>query len=339
MAGSTSGSQSAPNVYVGNYGESSVTGTDDGSYNVFRLTDDINDNGVPGSIIIVDPDTGLLTALTDFGDLHTFNIAFDQIGIAQQRGYQTSDIGGVYWVYEQQDKEKNAEQVAAVKTEEAISSLAVEPTLMRLPLENRVIGVRARVPSRFVPEFSKYAEGRRGSGIGLTYGYSEFNLFDRFYFKGDGGILGQAHSDTRSENWVTGPQAGLVAYKSFGPLTLYGHGVAIAGINDVEMAQSNGIGAELTPGATNRLLYAQPTYSENFETSSEFTPTGMLWAEAGLQITKKATLRVAWSGIFADNVYLAQDRVRYYLPDMGFQDAGNQRFIQQLFFCGIEVVH
>jgi hypothetical protein len=342
VSGASTGTQIGPVAYVGNYGGVSEPDTDgDSSINFIRLTDDIDENGVFGAAVIVTIGPNgepLITTLTDFDDLHTFNIAFDEIGIALQRGYQTSDVGGVLWVYEEEGTYRNAEQVSAEQAEDAITSIALDASTIRRGTGSRVVGVRARVPSRFVPQFSKYAEGRRGGGVGITYGYSEFNLFDRFYFEGNGGILGRTYSDTRSENWVTGPQAGLVALKSFGPLTLYAHGVAVAGINDVEMMQTNGIGTEMIPGAVNRPLYAQPTYSENAATSDEFTPAGMLWAEAGLQITKNSTIRVAWSGIFVDNVALSQDRVRYYLPDMGFRDPGNQHFIQQLFFCGIEVV-
>ena len=35
------------------------------------------------------------------------------------------------------------------------------------------------------------------------------------------------------------------------------------GYNIQNWSQENGIGAELVPGATNRLLYAQPTYSQS----------------------------------------------------------------------------
>lgn len=297
MAGSSSGTQVGPIAYVGNYGGTFESDPDDESTTFFRLTDDIDEDGVPGAIVIVDPQTGLITTLTDFDDLHTFNVAFDQVGIAQQRGYQTSDVGGVLWLYEEEATNRDAEQVSTEQAEDAISAIALDASNIRRGTNSRLVSVRARVPSRFVPQFSKYAEGRRGGGIGITYGYNELNLSDRFYFEGNGGILGRTYSDTRSENWVTGPQAGIVAFKSFGPLTLYAHGVAVAGINDVEMMQTNGIGAELVPGATNRLLYAQPTYSENSATSVELSPAGMLWLQAGLQITSNSAIRVAWSGL------------------------------------------
>jgi hypothetical protein len=39
-----------------------------------------------------------------------------------------------------------------------------------------------------------------------------------------------------------------------------------------------------------------------------------------------------------NNILVTQDRVRFYLPDMGFRDPGEQDYFQQFFFCGFEVL-
>jgi hypothetical protein len=129
-----------------------------------------------------------------------------------------------------------------------------------------------------------------------------------------------------------------VAHKSFGPINFYGHALGVAGLNDGDMQQSNGIGAELVPGANNRLLYAQPTYSTHRQSIDGVSPTGVLWAEAGLQITERSSLKFAWTATYVNDILMSQNRVRYYLPDMGFQDPGEQDFFQQFFFCGFEVL-
>ena len=42
----------------------------------FRLSDDIDEGGVPGAVIVVDPLTGQVTTVTDFDDFHEFTIPY-----------------------------------------------------------------------------------------------------------------------------------------------------------------------------------------------------------------------------------------------------------------------
>lgn len=85
LENATSGTQGGPFLYVGNYGLDNEPGTDDDTITVFRIADDINENGIPGStvVIVLGPD-GLprLTTVTDFGDLHRFNVYFDSVTVS-----------------------------------------------------------------------------------------------------------------------------------------------------------------------------------------------------------------------------------------------------------------
>jgi hypothetical protein len=329
-------------VYTGNYGatyEPAVLSNDSSNY--FRLTGDRSGSGVSGAVVVVQNGPNgesVVSLLTDFDDLHTFNIAFDQVSVAKQTGMRAYDAGGVYWIYEEGGVRPDPNAVAARQTEIAVSQLQIDSPKIRRGTGSRTVAVSLPTRSSMVPQYSKYALGRRGTGVGLTYGYQEYGLIDRYRFDADGGILGRTYSETWAKNWLTGPQAGVVAYKTIGPLRFYGHALAIAAMNDGDLLQNNGIGSELVPGALNRLLYAQPTHSENRDAFDELAPTGVLWAEAGLQITERTSLKFAWSAVYVDNVLLAEDRVRYFLPDMGLRDPGNQHYLQQFVFCGIEMV-
>jgi hypothetical protein len=328
-----------PGSFVYSFGGfSDIPGTVNESVNFVRLTDDINEDGIPGGIIIVDPVTGLSNTMTDFDDLHTFNIAFNQIGIARQSGLRGFDEGGVVWLRENGGVRPSPDRVRAQRTEAAIANLPIDTPEVRRGTGSRTVFVRVPRRSYLVPQYSKFAANRRGSGVGLTYGFYEGALYDRFRFDGEGGILGRTYSDTRADNVIDGSQVGVVGYYTIGPLTFYAHNLLVIGINDGELRQDNGIGAELVPGATNRLLYAQPTYSYHQATFAQVVPTVVSWAEANLQITKHTSFKVALSSIFMNNILMAQDRVRYYLPDMGFRDPGNQNFTQQTLYCGVEIV-
>jgi hypothetical protein len=324
-------------AYVGNYG-GTINDSDQSSF--YRLTDDVNSNGTFGSVVVVQigPDGDpVLTTLTDFGDLHQFNVAFDFVGVARQSSARSYDAAAVYWIYEEGTMRPDPERVAAQRAQHSLKHLRTPNSKTQRGTGAKPLFSTLPIRSQMMPAYSKYAMNRQGTGIGLNYGYYEFGMFDRFRFDADGGILGRTISDTRTNNWVTGPQAGLVAYKSFGPLRFYGHALGVLGLNDGDLQQNNSIGNELVPGAVNRLLYAQPTHVENRGAVDDISPTGVFWAEAGLQVTERTSVRFAWSGVYVNNILLAEDRVRYYLPSMGFRTTGEQDFLQQFFYCGVEM--
>ncbi|MEX0641585.1 MAG: BBP7 family outer membrane beta-barrel protein, partial [Pirellulales bacterium] len=73
------GTQAGPMMYVGNYGSSAED--DDIPAAIFRIADDIDEDGIPGSGVILDPDGNPILFFTDFDDLHQFNIFFDNATI------------------------------------------------------------------------------------------------------------------------------------------------------------------------------------------------------------------------------------------------------------------
>jgi hypothetical protein len=327
-----------PISYIESYGGvTDLANLDNDPISFFRLTDDVDEDGIVGNVVVVDPVSGQLTTMTDFDDLHTFSIAFDQATIVQRSGLRSFDMGAVYWLYEEQAEPADSDGRAASETVSVLESYdrsrdngvggrrnpTVVTALPRLPV---------------IPRFTRFAVNRRAGGLGFIYGFNEVAVRSTFEFKAEGGILGQTFSDTEANNRVKGPQAGLVAFKRLGPLSFYGHALALAGVNEGDIQQNNGIGAELIPGATNRLLYAQPSYSENVASYNEVAPTGLLWAEAGLQLTENSSVKLAWSANYVYNVLLAEDRVRYFLPDMGLVDPDTQHYFLQYLYCGIEVV-
>lgn len=79
LVGAQIGTQGGPYLYVGNYGGS--TETDDADFDFFRLTDDLDEDLIPGAAIIVDEDDNIIAIVTDFDDLHRFNIFFDNVTV------------------------------------------------------------------------------------------------------------------------------------------------------------------------------------------------------------------------------------------------------------------
>jgi hypothetical protein len=287
LSGAAIGTQVGPIAYVGNYGGTNEDDVDeDADFTFFRLTDDLNGNFIPGQVIIIDPVTGLITVLVDYGDLHQFNIAFDQVQVRSR-----TQMNGVeaMWTHE---------------------------------LTNR-----------------HYMAKHQNNHVELAMGARFMRLKDEFGFLADGGIMGRTSSDTRIDNNIVGPQIRAKWVNQRQRWRISGTASALLGYNTQNWSQENGIGAEFVPGALNRPLYAQPTYSQHGLTFDQFSPVGELRLEAAYYLSQAFALKVGYTGMYVGNIKRAATSVRYYLPDMGYRDSGNQELISNGVDAGIEFVY
>ncbi len=281
------GTQVGPVAYVGNYGGMQEDDLDDDlGFTFFRLTDDLNGNFIFGSTIIIDPTTGQISILTDYGDLHTFNIAFDQVQVRSRT--KTTGVEAM-WTHE---------------------------------LTN-----------------SHYMAKHQNNHVELGFGARFLQVSDEFGFVANGGILGLTTSDTNIDNNIVGPQVRAKWVNQRQRWRTSGTASMLFGYNTQNWAQENGIGFELVPGATNRLLYAQPTYSQHGLTFNQFSPVGELRLETAYYLTQAFALKVGYTGMYVGNIKRAATSVRYYLPDMGYRNSGNQELISNGVDFGIEFVY
>jgi hypothetical protein len=290
LVGAAIGTQVGPIAYVGNYGGLGEADDDD-TFVFQRITDDINENGVPGAIIIFvpspdDPTILIPTTLTDFGDLHTFNIAFDRLQVRSR-----TKMSGVeaMWNHE---------------------------------LTNR-----------------HYQAKHQNNYIEIAAGARFLMLEDYFSMDGDGGVLGRTFSNTWLDNQIVGPQVAAKWTNQRQRWRFTADSRFMFGYNVMDWRQENAIGAELVPGATNRLLYAQPTYSYHGLSFDDFSPVGELRLESAYYLTKALALKLGYTGTYVGNIKRASTSVRYYLPDMGYRDSGKQDLISNGVDMGIEFIY
>jgi hypothetical protein len=82
LGGAQQGTVAGPIMYVGNYSNPAFTEPDDVDPPFFRRADDINGNGINGSGFVLDANGEVAFVFTDFGDLHEFNIFFDNVTVS-----------------------------------------------------------------------------------------------------------------------------------------------------------------------------------------------------------------------------------------------------------------
>ncbi len=337
MISTSANAQGFGNVHI-NY--STPDGYLQGFRDYLRILDDANQNGIVGTttILTIGPD-GLpqVTTLTDYGDLHEFNIAFDRISAGGIPYSGAIDVINVVWLGDDQGDEEVDRSLSSWQAAEALRisdwQITGNDAGVRSPEANT-----AKDDPNPSPALAHKFTSNRQNGIGLLYGMRMFERWDDRSFNASGGILGTTQSSTVANNHIMGPAVGLIWIKTHGRWTARLQGLASMGFNSGSVEQYNSIGSELVPGATNRLLYAQPTESAHHDSFDEFSPSGELRAEANYRITENITFAINWSGVAVENALEAAGRTRYYLPDFGLVDPGNQRLLVHNFFCGIEMV-
>ncbi len=95
VVGAEGGTVGGPFLYIGNYGMTVFVEPltiDEGA--TFRRADDLDEDGIWGAVAIVDEDDNIIGFITDFDDLHTFNIYFDNVLI--QNRTETSGIEAMW---------------------------------------------------------------------------------------------------------------------------------------------------------------------------------------------------------------------------------------------------
>ena len=118
------------------------------------------------------------------------------------------DAGSVYWVYEEGGVRPDPDHVAAQQTEIAVTNLQFNsPKSIRGTGEQTVLIPNHR-HSSLIPSYSKIAPNRRGSGIGLSYGFYEYGLLDRYRMKQKAVSLAEPSPIRRSTIGLPGRKQG-----------------------------------------------------------------------------------------------------------------------------------
>ncbi len=286
LAGALLGTQVGPLAYVGNYGASPEAVFDDDTITVFRLTDDIDQDGIPGAFFVFDEETGEVSFITDFDDLHQFNIFFYNVTV-----HNTTETDGVELMWSHQ-------------------------------ITNR-----------------HWQAKHQNNYLQMYYGARFFKLYDEFRVDANGSILGRSYWDTSFTNQIVGPQVALRWVNQRQRWRLQADGRFMFGYNTADWDQRGLMGEELIPGATNRTLYGRPTAFSHGLREDEFAPLAEWRVKASYFLTKSFTLNAGYTGMFAGGVRRAAPSVRYYLPDMGYTDAGKQELLVNGLDLGVEFVY
>jgi hypothetical protein len=144
--------------------------------------------------------------------------------------------------------------------------------------------------------------------------YLEFD--DNFLVNAQGSqTLGNSYWITEAQNHIIAGQIGARLFKKQGRWTVSTEGRALAGLNCQNVHQTGELGIGITPGVLDSAqpYYMGPTYVNHTAFIREFTPGIELRLDARYQITRSATFRAGWTGLWLNNIARGSEMIDYTL--------------------------
>jgi hypothetical protein len=173
----------------------------------------------------------------------------------------------------------------------------------------------------------------------LYYGARFLEVYDDFFFFGEGSFLGNTSAETSFTNSIVGPQVALRWVNQRQRWRLQADGRFMFGYNTADWDQIGLAGESQLPGALNKPLYGRPTAFSHGLQEREFSPVAELRLQAAYQVTTSLAVKVGYTGAFIGGIRRAAPSVRYALPSFGYADAGTQDLLINGFDLGIEFIH
>jgi hypothetical protein len=329
-----------PIMYIGNYG--SFEDVSDAGFesvpvgNDTRQADDNDDNGYPGVFRVFSDVNGdgvidpleTVAIINGFGDLYTYNIAFDEVSFEASRDFTSLELMKQYvlfgdasvnsattgWRFEAYHNEWSA-----VIGDEVRGQWAVRPE------RSETIGWK---PLRELVEESRVS-------FYSTAGLRSLWLDDSFALDAQGSLLGHAWVEQENDHYVLGPQLGLGAVAEASMFRLEFVTLGLVGYGHLESEQRNAYGEEFQPGTLNRSASAQ-AISNDYESSEDHVAWhGETRLTASCQITQQLRFDATWRWFVTGPVYSAGESIVWEAPDFGLHQPDDDAAYGSDWFLGL----
>jgi len=162
--------------------------------------------------------------------------------------------------------------------------------------------------------------------------YMQFD--DRFLVDARGGVLEDSYWDTRVDNNIYGPQAGVRWFRTHRRWTLSTEGRFFGGFNRQNFYQEGTLASQSTPGQPGNLLSLGKTAFAHDAHEDEFAPAVEIRVDLHYQLTRSVLFRVGWTGYWQDGIARASRSVAYEVPHMGIDTTYNR---QDIFVHGVNL--
>jgi hypothetical protein len=295
-------------------------------------------SGTGPSVTFIDANGIVRTSqITDFDDIHPFNVFFDSARSNENVGSGAVQVLKIVWLGDSptlMGGKKTGYKLP--QPAEALRMRDWQNTGMDGgTLESRSDQNEADAP---ITDEATIDEPEESNAIGLAYGLGTLGTEQQMRIRAYGSVIGDSYWAADVENQVFGPKAALVWRNRRGPWSFDLQSSVLLGFNSGQVDQSSRVGTDSVPGALNRLLYMKATYSSQADERQLFTPVGELRAQSRFRLTESLSLRATWSSLLVGNLLSESGEVHFALPDTTIVVENDNMLIHQL-YCGLEYVH
>jgi hypothetical protein len=310
-----------------------------GSFNPLPVPFYGNAQSGPGRRVNIIDANGVarFSQMTDFDDLHQFNIFFDSARSDENVGSGAVQVLNIVWLGDSQPT------IGGEKAGYKLPQPA-EPLRMRDwqnsgmdggTLESRTAPDDAAVP---ISDEAPVDDAEASNAFGLAYGLGTLGTEQQLHIRAYGSVIGDSYWAAGVENQIFGPKAGLVWRSRRGPWSFDMQSTLLLGFNSGQVDESSAQGQNQIPGALNRLLYMSPRYTSHTDERQMFTPVGELRAQSRFRLTDALSLRTTWSSLVVGNLLNETGEVHWALPDTSIVVESDNMLIHQI-YCGLEYLH
>lgn len=269
------------------------------------VVDDLNGNLAEGPVGIFadidgDGDLDLIGIAVDYGDLYRFNVTFNEVTV------------------------RNTTRTDSVE-----------------------------VMKNYVLDNNHWFATEQNGQIEIGAGVRFVRIRDEFGFEGTSDLLRGAtvirdgalvdlpgnQVDTEVNNQIVGPQIYARYTKQMHRLQYGASGRFVFGYNVQDLDQRGVMGEGLLPGGLNQPAILQPTGFVYGQQENDFSPLVEFRADATYRLTSALALKLGYTAIFADNITRASAVTRWRLPDMGFNETGEQHIFMNGVDGGFELTY
>jgi hypothetical protein len=152
------------------------------------------------------------------------------------------------------------------------------------------------------------------TSFNFYYGAGQGGGGDAVRMQSQGSVLGTASFISKADNIVSGPEIGLSIEQTQGRFELSLVGRAMYGYADRSVDVTGSFNADAIPGALKRPLFSRELSYSRRSQIDDFAPLGQVAAGVAYHISKRAKLRLDWTGLAVSDVLLAGDQFRF-TPD------------------------
>jgi hypothetical protein len=158
------------------------------------------------------------------------------------------------------------------------------------------------------------------------------------FFRGETPLTVGNVVNTDVDNQIVGPQI-FARYTKQQHRLGYGIGGRFMfGYNIQDLDQNGVLGENVLPGGLNQPNF-QPTAFNYGRQDNDFAPVVELRADANYRLTDAIALKLGYTAVFADNITRAASVTRWRLPDMGFNESGEQHILINGVDAGFELTY